>query len=98
MRLAGLPKFRKTWGQIADGLIPGTYTIMIDNKYDMSDYQGKKNFVISTTNFLGGKNYFLAIAYLTVGVLCVIFIFALTIAKLNKNHNDKKRKKEYLEQ
>jgi hypothetical protein len=95
MRLAGLPNFRKTWGKIDNGLIPGEYIMNIDNKYDMSEYKGKKNIVISTTNYLGGKNYFLAICYLSVGVMCMIFAFAFTVAKLSKNKRDKKRKKEY---
>jgi hypothetical protein len=97
MRLAGLPNFRKTWGKIDNGLEPGTYTINIDNKYDMSEYKGKKNIILSTTNYLGGKNYFLAICYLTVGVMCMIFAFTFTVAKLSKNSRDKKRYKDYKE-
>ena len=38
MRLAGLPNFRKTWGKVDNGLMPGDYIINIDNKYDMSEY------------------------------------------------------------
>lgn len=90
MRTAGLPNFRKTWGRITEGLTVGTYTVLIDNKYDMSSYSGKKNFVISTTNYLGGKNYFLAVCYLVVGVMCVVFAFALLVAYLNKKSEDKK--------
>jgi hypothetical protein len=90
MRLAGLPNFRKTWGKIEDGLAPGTYIINIDNRYDMSEYNGKKSFVVSTTNYLGGKNYFLAICYLAVGVMCMVFAFAFAVAKINKNQSDKK--------
>ena len=95
MRLAGLPNFRKTWGKIENGLIPGEYIMNIDNKYDMSEYKGKKNIVLSTTNYLGGKNYFLAICYLAVGVMCMVFAFAFAVSKLSKNKRDKKRKKEY---
>ena len=32
---------------------------------------------MSTTNALGGKNYFLAICYLTVGSICVVFAGSL---------------------
>jgi hypothetical protein len=36
-------------------------------------FGGHKSFVLSTTNALGGKNYFLAISYIIVGCLCLVF-------------------------
>ena len=50
----------------------------------MSYYNGKKTFVISTTNYLGGKNYFLAISYLVVGIMCGVMTVVLIIAYMNK--------------
>jgi len=32
----------------------GTYKIIIQNNYDVSSFSGKKYFVLSTTNMLGG--------------------------------------------
>ena len=84
MRTAGMPNFRKTWGKIAEGLTVGNYIVSIDNRYDMSYYNGKKTFVISTTNYLGGKNYFLAISYLVVGIMCGVMTVVLIIAYMNK--------------
>ena len=91
MRTAGMPNFRKTWGKISDGLSPGTYTVMINNRYDMSNFGGKKSFVLSTTNYLGGKNYFLAISYLAVGVMCGVFAVVFVIAYMNKKRLMKKK-------
>jgi LEM3 (ligand-effect modulator 3) family / CDC50 family len=91
MRTAGLPNFRKLWGRI-DGLVKaGTYSLQIDNNYDVSSFDGKKSFVLSTTNALGGKNYFLAICYIVVGALCIVFAIIFLIAFLKKrgsNHLD----------
>jgi len=54
MRTSGLSDFRKLWGKIENSMTPGTYTLVINNTYDMTDFGGTKTFVITTTNFLGG--------------------------------------------
>ena len=84
MRTAGLPNFRKLWGKIEIRLEVGDYQIVIDNKYDVTSFDGKKSFVLSTTNALGGKNYFLAICYIVVGALCIVFAIIFLIAFLKK--------------
>lgn len=84
MRTAGLPNFRKLYGRIEKDIEPGMYTMHINNTYDVSSYEGKKSFVLSTTNALGGKNYFLAICYIVVGGLCIIFALIFFIAYKTK--------------
>jgi len=86
MRTAGLPNFRKLWGKIETDLPAGTYTLGINNNYDVSAFEGKKTFVLSTTNALGGKNYFLAICYIVVGSLCIVFAIIFLIAFLRKRN------------
>ena len=87
MRTAGLPNFRKLWGRIETNLEVGKYRLRIKNNYRVSPFQGRKSFVISTTNALGGKNYFLAICYITVGTLCMLFAFVFCIAYMKKRNN-----------
>ena len=84
MRTAGLPNFRKLYGRVETAMAPGTYTMQIWNYYDVSSFDGKKSFVLSTTNALGGKNYFLAICYIVVGSLCILFAVIFCIAYLKK--------------
>jgi len=84
MRTAGLPDFRKLWGRINTDLEAGTYYLNVNNRYNVAPYDGEKYFVLSTTNALGGKNYFLAICYLVVGSLCIVFAFIFLIAFLRK--------------
>jgi hypothetical protein len=50
----------------------------------VNDFDGNKSFVLSTTNALGGKNYFLAVCYIVVGSLCLIFAVIFLIAYLKK--------------
>lgn len=86
MRTAGLPNFRKLWGKIDGELAAGKYRVSITNKYDVNGFDGNKSFVLSTTNALGGKNYFLAICYIVVGSLCLIFAIIFLVAFLKKKN------------
>ena len=72
MRTAGLPNFRKLYGKFDRDLEPGTYYVSLRNRYDVTDFDGKKYFVLSTSNMLGGKNFFLAYAYIGVGTFCLL--------------------------
>lgn len=85
MRTAGLPEFRKLWGRIDGGLKAGKYKVEINNQYEVSPFQGKKHFVLATSNALGGKNYFLAFAYIVVGGLSMFFAFVFCVANLSRS-------------
>jgi hypothetical protein len=86
MRTAGLPNFRKLYGKITQDIEPGEYQVVIQNNYDVNGFDGNKSFVLSTTNALGGKNYFLAVCYIVVGSLCLIFAMIFLVAFLKKKN------------
>ena len=97
MRPSGLPNFRKLWGRIKKGknngdqLKAGTYTIKINNYFNVSKFDGEKIFVLSTVNGFGGKNKFLGISYIVVGsislILAVDFLIGYKIHQ-NKEKNN----------
>lgn len=89
MRPAGLPDFRKLWGRIYMNLTPGKYKLTITNNYSVRSFNGKKSFVMSTANKLGGKNNFLGVSYLIVGCICVIVAFFFWVGH-KKYNSDKK--------
>eukprot|EP01017_Pseudomicrothorax_dubius_P004556 TRINITY_DN10942_c0_g3_i15.p1 TRINITY_DN10942_c0_g3~~TRINITY_DN10942_c0_g3_i15.p1 ORF type:complete len:262 (-),score=49.85 TRINITY_DN10942_c0_g3_i15:9-794(-) len=54
MRPSPLPDFKKLWGRIEEGLDAGRYTVMVDNRYDLTKNGGKKYLYLTTLDFLGG--------------------------------------------
>lgn len=81
MRTAALPTFRKLYGKIEVDLEANqSLSVVIQNNYNTYSFGGKKTLVLSTTSWIGGKNDFLGIAYLTVGGLSLLM--AITFALL----------------
>ena len=80
MRVAALPTFRKLYGRIEKDLKKGDkITVQVHNRFNVAAFKGKKSLVLSTTSFLGGKNPFLGIAYITVGFVCIALAAAFAL-------------------
>lgn len=85
MRTAALPTFRKLYGRIHEDLQAGdVINVTLMNNYNTYNFNGQKKLVLSTTSWLGGKNDFLGIAYLTVGGLCFFLAMLFTLIYLVK--------------
>merc|ERR1711916_319027 len=49
------------------------------NVYNVSQFDGEKAIVLSTTSWLGGKNSFLGWAYIVVAILCILLAAGFAI-------------------
>ncbi|XP_010935326.1 ALA-interacting subunit 3 [Elaeis guineensis] len=80
MRTAALPTFRKLYGKIEVDLeLNDKITVVIQNNYNTYGFGGKKKLVLSTTTWIGGKNDFLGVAYLTVGGMCLFLAICFVL-------------------
>ncbi|KAL3313871.1 Cell cycle control protein 50A [Cichlidogyrus casuarinus] len=69
MRTAALPSFRKLYAYLEDGIKAGTYTLLIDYSFPVTQFDGTKKLVLSQISWLGGKNDAMGIAYIVVGIV-----------------------------
>ncbi|KAK8805662.1 hypothetical protein WA158_002318 [Blastocystis sp. Blastoise] len=79
MRSAALSTFRKLYGRINTSIPAGTVlSFKVQNNFEVNSFEGSKSLIITSTNWLGGKNPVLGYAYIIVGsislVFCIVFI------------------------
>ena len=56
--------------RLIDNLQEGdTVRVIVNNNYNTTGFGGRKYVVLSTLNFLGGRNHVLGVTYITVGAL-----------------------------
>ncbi|XP_033990688.1 cell cycle control protein 50A-like [Trematomus bernacchii] len=96
MRTAALPTFRKLYRIInkKSGMVPtlprGNYSLEVVYNYPVRSFEGRKRMILSTISWMGGKNPFLGIAYITVGSVCFFLGIVLLLIHHkcgNRNNN-----------
>lgn len=96
MRTAALPTFRKLYRIIQKKkdmvltLPRGNYTLEVVYNYPVRSFEGRKVMILSTISWMGGKNPFLGIAYITVGSVCFfVGVVLLIIHHKSGNRNNR---------
>lgn len=80
MRPAGVSTFRKLNRKIDRSFKKGDkITVSITDSFDVSAFGGSKSVVFSNVSWIGGKNDFLAYAYIITGAVCIFLgiLFAI---------------------
>lgn len=91
MRTSALPSFRKLYGRIEENLeADELITVHLVNNYNTYSFGGMKKLVLSTSNWLGGKNNFLGLAYIATGCFSVSIavFFAFLHVKYPRPYGD----------
>lgn len=76
MRTALLPTFRKLWAHYDSPILPGNYTVSVQNNYPVESWQGRKALVLATATSLGGNTQFFGYFLLAGAVACWVVIIA----------------------
>merc|ERR1711988_19946 len=80
MRTSGLPEFRKLHRIIEEDLNKGDKVrFVVNNVFPVSGFDGEKKIVLSTTEWIGGKNQFLGWAYVVVAIICILLAVAFAV-------------------
>ncbi|XP_028848236.1 transmembrane protein 30C [Denticeps clupeoides] len=86
MREAAFPNFKKLYAILnrsrspfRSGLPAGRYTLHVRYNYPVVYFRGRKEVVLSTVTWFGGKNHFLPIAYLVTGGVLLVTAVVLTV-------------------
>jgi hypothetical protein len=79
--MESFPTFIKLWGHIWTTLKAGNkYSIQINNKFEVSQFDGKKYIYLSEVGALGGTNKFLGLAFLIMaGIVAIILIIFIIL-------------------
>uniref|UniRef100_A0A7N0RE09 ALA-interacting subunit n=1 Tax=Kalanchoe fedtschenkoi TaxID=63787 RepID=A0A7N0RE09_KALFE len=91
MRTSALPSFRKLYGKIEEDLnADDVIKVRLVNNYNTYSFGGKKTLVLSTANWLGGRNDFLGLAYISVGFssMAISLFFTVLHIKYPRPYGD----------
>lgn len=85
MRTAAFSTFRKLYGKIKVDLEANSnMTVVIQNNFNIYEFGGEKQLVLTTSSWIVGKNQFLGRAYLFVGGFSLFFAIIFTFAYVLK--------------
>eukprot|EP00756_Hemistasia_phaeocysticola_P030474 Hpha_TRINITY_DN16293_c0_g3::TRINITY_DN16293_c0_g3_i1::g.14352::m.14352 len=82
MRPATLPTFKKLHRILRVGLEKGTYTLVVRERYPVSQFDGEKAVVFATRTWVGADNAVLGVAYTIIGSLACAFAIAFLLGHM----------------
>lgn len=72
MRLSAFANFDKLYGIIRTDLPASTYYVRIASRFPVAPFGGTKAVFVANTAWFGGRNVFLGVLYVVMGLLCLV--------------------------
>jgi len=87
-QMESFPNFNKLWGHLDNvTLYAGvTYVVEIENRFDVSKFDGKKYLYISEVNRFGGKSRFMGIFFLVMAAILVLMMLVFVFLYFTRVH------------
>jgi uncharacterized membrane protein len=87
-QMESFPNFNKLWGHLYNvTLYAGvTYVVEIENRFDVSKFDGKKYLYISEVNRFGGKSRFMGIFFLVMAAILVLMMLVFVFLYFTRVH------------
>lgn len=81
--------FVKLWGSIDQNLGAGTYTVVVSNQWDVSQFSGEKALFITTVGFFGGSDPFMGIVFLVMSLIVTFLLIAIIVLEFTRGSSSK---------
>ena len=79
MRTAAFPYFRKLYKRNdTDPMIPGRYSLVVEDNYPVNMFKGTKSVVLSTSSWIGGRSLVIGASHISVAALCFLLGIVLS--------------------
>lgn len=72
MRLSAFADFDKLYGILRADLPAGTYYVRVASRFPVAPFGGTKSVFVANTAWFGGRNVFLGVVYVVVGLACLV--------------------------
>eukprot|EP01101_Sappina_pedata_P001213 TRINITY_DN11319_c0_g1_i1.p1 TRINITY_DN11319_c0_g1~~TRINITY_DN11319_c0_g1_i1.p1 ORF type:complete len:319 (-),score=100.56 TRINITY_DN11319_c0_g1_i1:89-1045(-) len=82
MRYNSFSDYRKLYRIINQKIMPGNYTVRIDNKWPVKKFDGEKYFVLAETSWIGQKNLGIAIAFAVVAAMSILIVLLFLLTNI----------------
>ena len=77
MRTASQPMFRKLYGYFETDIPANSRLVFqVTANFEVGSFSGQKTLILSTTDWLGGKNHYVGYCFVLVGSILLVLSFA----------------------
>ena len=68
---------KKLWGRVEQELKKGSYTVLVENNYQVGNLKIGKGVELTSSSILGGRQFFIPVALIVLGIASLAYTFYL---------------------